>query len=1202
MDAISFVLGVHSSHLRSQNLKDMIYRSEAMSHSETSSSGRSPRHASVTAVYQNNQGREIRFKRSINSNGNSEYRINDRVVQYSNYNAALEKENILVKAKNFLVFQGDVESVASQNPKDLTRLIEQISGSWEYKDEYDEAKADMEKAIENSAHAFNKKRSLALEIKQYEAQKREVEKFEEKVKDRRECVLQYLLWKLYHIEMKTNSLAEEKDKKYFKSSEAKGQQDSLEYQFKTAREQRALLHREKTRLEVQIRRIQKELEDQLPTSIKSREKLVNFEKKLKQTELNIERVKRDGQQQESVVHSLEKDMELLVATEREYNSSVATTSSGDIPQLTLQQAKDYERRKEEVNNNTAEEQQQLLQYQRQRRTQQQRANELRMKLESLQESEAEILSKIHDAEAEVAEITAEGEKKTSLLESRQAELSQLVDERETIHRREVELNDKLQKTLTKLLDANLTLQDTENDSKFNNSIATMKQIYPNVHGKLSDLCRPTQRKYDTAIATVFGRNMDAIVVEDEATAIECIRHMKEQHIPTATFLPLHSLSVPSINQNLSSLVKGVRLAFDLVKFDSQYEQVVRYACGNTVVCDNLSIAKRVCFDMNESVRAVTLDGTVIHPSGLMTGGSAPTQPVTKWHESEVEEYLELMKQRDEYLAELNNISMNKRMGSLEDSVRNDCARLQAQVDSLKDDLLATNRKIEGLNGTLQDIRNKINEAKQPLGEAEIYMQQLDQKIASVRERIAEVEDQVFEDFCALINVANIREYEAMLQNGSDEVSERRAQFASQKQRLETQLDFEKEQLNELVKRLQSLEASYNSDTTAKSQIEAELNGMSGRKESLTERLEICKQELERKAREEEDKQKEINDISNLLEVKGRDVKQILKEVGTIETEISKYYAERVAIFRKCKLEGINLPMLQGSMDDIVVEGEQISQAEGMATDDSSVSSSMDVDEPPSQTSILTSDWTIEIDYARLGQLQRDDSSQAVDKDFQDEIKRLTDEIEQMAPNLKAVDRLESVEESLKVAEDEFSVARNTAKAAKERFNMIKQKRFSLFYDAFSHISEHIDRVYKDLTKSETFPLGGTAYLSLEDTEEPYLEGIKYHAMPPMKRFRDMEQLSGGEKSVAALALLFAVHSYKPSPFFVLDEVDAALDNANVSTVASYIREHATDEFQFIVISLKQLLYEKAQSLVGIYRDQGFNSSKTMTLMLDQYQS
>jgi structural maintenance of chromosome 1 len=119
-------------------------------------------------------------------------------------------------------------------------------------------------------------------------------------------------------------------------------------------------------------------------------------------------------------------------------------------------------------------------------------------------------------------------------------------------------------------------------------------------------------------------------------------------------------------------------------------------------------------------------------------------------------------------------------------------------------------------------------------------------------------------------------------------------------------------------------------------------------------------------------------------------------------------------------------------------------------------------------------------------------------------------------------------------------------------------------------------------------------------------------MPPMKRFRDMEQLSGGEKTVAALALLFAIHrfvflihhqdysdrtscSYQPAPFFVLDEVDAALDNTNVAKIASYIRSHASDAFQFIVISLKGSLYERGNSLVGIYRDQDVNSSRTLTL-------
>ena len=122
-----------------------------------------------------------------------------------------------------------------------------------------------------------------------------------------------------------------------------------------------------------------------------------------------------------------------------------------------------------------------------------------------------------------------------------------------------------------------------------------------------------------------------------------------------------------------------------------------------------------------------------------------------------------------------------------------------------------------------------------------------------------------------------------------------------------------------------------------------------------------------------------------------------------------------------------------------------------------------------------------------------------------------------------------------------------------------------------------------------------SYLDIEDSDEPYLSGIKYHAMPPLKRFRDMDHLSGGEKTMAALALLFAVHSYQPSPFFVLDEVDAALDNANVAKISNYIREHAAPGMQFIVISLKTGLFQSSEALVGIYRDQGANSSKALTL-------
>ncbi len=154
--------------------------------------------------------------------------------------------------------------------------------------------------------------------------------------------------------------------------------------------------------------------------------------------------------------------------------------------------------------------------------------------------------------------------------------------------------------------------------------------------------------------------------------------------------------------------------------------------------------------------------------------------------------------------------------------------------------------------------------------------------------------------------------------------------------------------------------------------------------------------------------------------------------------------------------------------------------------------------------------------------------------------------------------------------------------------------------AFNFVSSKIDNVYKELTKSQQFPAGGKAFLELESSDEPYLAGVKYSAMPPGKRFRDIETLSGGEKTVAALALLFAIHSFHPAPFFVLDEVDAALDNVNVDKISTYIRERTKSGLQCIVISLKDTFYHKADALVGIYRDASKKGSSVLTIDLKEY--
>ncbi|KAI7867501.1 RecF/RecN/SMC [Spinellus fusiger] len=1185
MDAISFVLGIHAVHLRSQNLKDMIYRSSALRQDEHVTSSRQPQHAHVMAVYQTTQGQELRFMRIVNRAGQSDYRLNGKTLTYAEYNKALEKENILVNAKNFLVFQGDVESVASQNPVDLTRLIEQISGSSDFKEEYETLKKEQERAIENSAHAFNKKRAVTAEIKQYQEQKTEADKFEALVHGRKALVVQYLLWKLFHSEQKTRTLEQEAGAKRVSAGDATEEQINLEERFKVARKEQATVHLEKIRREMQIKKAKHDFSELRPASIGIDEKIAHLQKRLEQTKNTGERVKRDHDREQQTVETLERDLVNLGVAAQTYETSLPSTETVRGPVLTPDQMVEYQQLKQQVSRQAVEEQQQYQTLQRQHKMEVEDVGHQRSKLEESKTRLNQLVEDRRQVTEDSTLLVADHAALDKQLAVRKQEASGLARERTSIYRKEVELNEKLQQTLNKLLEVNADQRESDKERRMNESLAMMKQIFPGVHGKLVDLCRPTQRKYEEAVATTLGRHMDAIVVEDQKTAIDCIQYMREQRTGTATFLPLNSLNVSSINDRFRNYTRGARLAFDVVHYEKQYERVVQYACGNTLVCDTLAIAKQICFDKNEDVKTVTLEGAVIHRSGLMTGGQNHSQRSKRWSERDVDS---LMRTRDRLMAELNELSKNKRMGSAEEQAKSDCAGLQSQMSVLQDEITTAEHKVQGIDIEAQHLQTEIAQGEPLFLEASARLDTLNKVIEQMEASLAVIEDQVFVSFCSRIGVSTIREYESLQFGLSDKITEQRAQFTAQRSRLETQLSFEKDQLKEMAERLARMERMYAQDTESLSQLQTEQTNMSQRVGKISEDLAQYSTELDQQTQLEDEKYRQINQLRRDLESKGKDVDSYLKEMAEYETEIEKMHAKRVSIFRKCKLEDIELPLTRGTMADVLVED--------IATQNTD---SMDLDEP-SQRSIRSTDWVVEINYNPLTREQRADSNDSVEREFLADIKQRSTQIEQMAPNLKAIHRLEGGEQRLQDAEEAFDTARMITKQAKEKFNTVKQKRYTRFYDAFSHISEKIDRVYKDLTKSATFPLGGTAYLSLEDSDEPYLEGIKYHAMPPMKRFRDMELLSGGEKSVAALALLLAIHSYQPSPFFVLDEVDAALDNTNVSLVANYIREHASDTFQFIVISLKNTLYEKATSLVGIYRDQEANSSKTLTLMLDQY--
>jgi structural maintenance of chromosome 1 len=370
-------------------------------------------------------------------------------------------------------------------------------------------------------------------------------------------------------------------------------------------------------------------------------------------------------------------------------------------------------------------------------------------------------------------------------------------------------------------------------------------------------------------------------------------------------------------------------------------------------------------------------------------------------------------------------------------------------------------------------------------------------------------------------------------------------------------------------------------------LEKELKGLQERETGAkAEAEQILNQMDELKAEAEDWKSKsdECDKVIDELKEQNASVATALakldRQVKSKEGQLMQLVSRQREIYEKCELEQLELPKVNDPMDTG-------SSSQEMVPDYSQLSEIYLQDMRPSERDKL-------------------------EADFKQKIGSYVAEIERTAPNLKALDQYDALQRKEKDVMEKFETARKEEKEISDKYNSVKQKRYELFMEAFDHISKGIDKIYKQLTKSHTHPLGGTAYLNLENEDEPFLHGIKYTAMPPTKRFRDMEQLSGGEKTVAALALLFAIHSFRPSPFFILDEVDAALDNLNVAKVAGFIRskscERGAEEegrdggcgFQSIVISLKDSFYDKAEALVGVYRDSDLSCSRTLTFDLTKY--
>ncbi|KYN33787.1 Structural maintenance of chromosomes protein 1A [Trachymyrmex septentrionalis] len=1201
MDAISFVMGEKTSSLRVKRFSELIHGA--------SIGMPVARSASVTAVFELEDGTEKSFMRSVQGSS-SEHRINNNVVTSQVYLNELEHLGINVKAKNFLVFQGAVESIAMKNPKERTALFEEISNSGSLKTEYERLKTEMLKAEEETQFSYQKKKGIAAERKEAKLEKEEAEKYQRLKEEYVEKQIDLHLFRLFHNEKNIENLEVSQKKKQHEIEKVEKKKEKAEELLKEKKKDAAKLGRDLAKIEQDIREVEVEITKKRPTFIKAKERVAHMQKKVESARKSLAQARIADEAHKKDIHELQEELRQVEEAKAAYEASIAGQSQlqGRDVQLEDEQVQEYNRLKEEAGKQSARYLQLLDSINREQKSDQDKLdNEGRKKTEIENKHKQkghmrdEALKRVEKLEEHIKTSEAALEDQKKLRADLQSDVGTSKDKIQNLQR-------ELENISEQLGDAKVDKHEVSRNKKKTEIVENFKRLFPGVYDRMYNMCEPIHKRYNVAITKVLGKYMEAIVVDTEKTARQCIQYLKEQYLEPETFLPLDYIQAKPLKERLRNIQepKNVKLLYDVLHFSPKdIDRAVLFATNNALVCETPEDANKVAYEMDKKTRydCVALDGTFYQKAGIISGGSLDlAKKAKRWDEKQMSQ---LKAQKEKLTEELRESLKKSRKESELNTVESQIRGLETRLKYNKSDLSATvmnniqevlaigqtcnanadsiQKQITDLEMELDGLQNELNMFGPAIAAIEKTMAERDQEIQNIKEKMNNVEDDVFASFCEQIGVSNIRQYEERELRSQQERAKKRMEFDNQCNRIYNQLDFEKQRDTESnvlrwERAVQDAEDKLESAKLTESNQKAEIDHDEQQMEQLKSSRNAKKMEVDQKEDEIGKARREVGTIA-------KDIQAAQKQFNAIETKIEQKKAERHAVLMQCKMEDIAIPMLYGNMEDIAGE---TSTANGSETNnDSSVSTQQQYE----REKRITIDYTLLPD--NLKDVEEEDIKKTTDKltkiinDLQNTIQRI------QAPNMKAIQKLYLAKEKLQETNEEFEQSRKKAKKAKTQFEKVKKERHDRFMACFEHVANEIDPIYKSLAKNQS----AQAFLGPENPEEPYLDGINYNCVAPGKRFQPMSNLSGGEKTVAALALLFAIHSFQPAPFFVLDEIDAALDNTNIGKVASYIRDK-TSSLQTIVISLKEEFYSHADALIGICPDVGeCLESKVLTLDL-----
>ena len=1142
-DAVRWVLGEQRvKQLRGGTMQDVIF---------SGTENRKPLSYAYVAITLDNSDhslavdyQEVTVARRIYRSGESEYLINGNVCRLKDVNELFYDTGI-GKEGYSIIGQGQIDRILSSRPEESRELFDEATGIVKFKRRKKTAQKKLEDEQQNIVRINDILAELEKQLGPLERQSETARKYLQKKEALKACDVQVFILEVERIQKQLGELAE------------KEKIVQADFQDTTKRYEDTRVEYEKA--EERIEALDGELETVREAHTQAGLKGSSMESRMELLKEQIHSIEANDVHLQDRMENISRDREekKREQEEREQEKESLEAQGTEVAKRALEaeeRLKEVRLRIEELNTCIENGKNQIIGILNERASTKGKLQRYDTMQEQIQIRKAQINQRLLEAKSQEAEATGQFSLFQKEYDRAGGEIAKLSGEKEEKERRNEGLRSDLQKYSRELevgqaayhretsrLDALKNM--TERYEGYGNSIRKVMEqrgANPGILGVVADIIQ-AEKKYETAIETALRGSIQNIVTDTEETAKSMIAFLKKNKYGRATFLPLTSMSSRSGFSRREALAeKGVLgLASDLVRAEKKFAGVVQYLLGRVVVADTIESAVAIARKYGHSLHIVTLEGEYLSPGGSMTGGAFKNTS--------------------------NLLGRRRELTELEENIRlleKDLTETQERILKSREERDVLRKELQELADRLQEAYLEQNTARMNREQARARMESLKEDFAGLNREVQEMERQVEE----------IRGSQGQIQQELTLSRQQEEQEGEAVARSQEQLAGLREQEAELTGVTEAVHVEVSALRQKLTFVEEHMSRISRDMARLLEEEKSLGQGAEEGRREMEAKEAEIQALSGNHAQNQTYIRELEENVQRLSRQREEFLTSQKSFFTRRE----ELSDRKNALDkELFRLGGQKEKLEELSEN---------------QMNYMWEEY--ELTYNAALSLKGEDAEglPALKKQIsalKEEIRRLGD------VNVNAIEDFKQVSERytfMDAQRNDLVKAEETLEGIIAELDAGMRRQFE---EQFASIRAEFDKAFKELFG------GGKASLEINGEEDLLEAGIRIIAQPPGKKLQNMMQLSGGEKALTAIALLFAIQNLKPSPFCLLDEIEAALDDSNVGRFSKYLHK-LTKNTQFIIITHRKGTMEAADRLYGItMQEKGVSALVSVNLIAEE---